>query len=82
MRFALERGQASWYDYARLVFELAGHDPDRVKPTESALFVRPAPRPSYSVLGHDAWLAAGVEPQRSWRDALAAAFSTGALEAQ
>jgi len=75
-------GQASWFDFARAVFELGGNDPDRVKPTESARFVRPAPRPSYSVLGHDAWLEAGVEPQRDWRDALAAAFSTGALEAQ
>jgi dTDP-4-dehydrorhamnose reductase len=75
-------GTASWYDFARAIFELGGHDPDRVKPTESAHFVRPAPRPSYSVLGHDAWLAAGVEPLRNWRDALAAAFSTGALEAQ
>jgi dTDP-4-dehydrorhamnose reductase len=75
-------GQSSWYDFARGICELGGHDPDRVKPTESAHFVRPAPRPSYSVLGHDAWLATGVEPQRSWRDALAAAFSTGALEAQ
>ncbi|MCU1411408.1 MAG: NAD(P)-dependent oxidoreductase [Rhodoglobus sp.] len=75
-------GQASWYEFARAVFELGGHDPDRVKPTESARFVRPAPRPSYSVLGHDAWLAAGVEPMRGWREALAAAFSTGALGAQ
>ena len=75
-------GQASWFDFARAIFELGGHDPDRVKPTESALFVRPAPRPSYSVLGHDSWLAAGVEPLRNWQDALAAAFSTGALEAQ
>ncbi len=75
-------GQASWYDFARSIFELGGHDPDRVKPTESALFVRPAPRPSYSVLGHDAWLAAAVEPPRGWREALAAAFSTGALGAQ
>lgn len=75
-------GQASWYDFARSIFELGGHDPDRVKPTESALFVRPAPRPSYSVLGHDAWLAAAVEPPRGWRQALAAAFSTGALGAQ
>lgn len=75
-------GQASWYDFARAVFESAGHDPDRVKPTESALFVRPAPRPSYSVLGHQAWLATGVDPLRSWQEALAAAVSTGALEAQ
>ncbi|CAN5518751.1 dTDP-4-dehydrorhamnose reductase [soil metagenome] len=74
-------GQASWYDYARFVFELAGHDPDRVKPTESSRFVRPAPRPSYSVLGHDAWYEAGLTPLRNWRDALQAAFSSGALAA-
>jgi dTDP-4-dehydrorhamnose reductase len=75
-------GQASWFDFAREIFKLGGHDPDRVKPTESALFVRPAPRPSYSVLGHQSWLAAGIEPLRDWREALASAFSSGALEAQ
>ena len=74
-------GTASWYEFARGIFELAGLDPDRVGPTESALFVRPAPRPSYSVLGHDAWSRVGVEPMRNWRDALAEAFSTGALRA-
>lgn len=75
-------GTASWYDLARAVFELAGHDPDRVKPTESTKFVRPAPRPAYSVLGHDAWQRVGLQPMRQWRDALAGAFSTGALGAQ
>jgi len=75
-------GRASWFDFARAVFELGGHDPARVVPTESALFVRPAPRPSYSVLGHSAWQAAGLEPLRDWREALAEAFSTGALGAR
>ena len=75
-------GRASWFDFARAVFELGGHDPARVVPTESALFVRPAPRPSYSVLGHSAWRAAGLEPLRDWREALAEAFSTGALGAR
>ena len=75
-------GQASWFEFARAVFELGGHDPDRVKPTESARFVRPAPRPSYSVLGHTAWLTTGIGPMRDWREALASAFSSGALEAQ
>jgi dTDP-4-dehydrorhamnose reductase len=73
-------GQASWYDFARAVFELGGHDPARVKPTTSAAFVRPAPRPAYSVLGHDSWAAAGLTPMRDWRDALTAAFAAGALE--
>lgn len=72
-------GQASWYEFARAVFELGGHDPDRVKPTESAQFVRPAPRPAYSVLGHDAWHRAGLTPMRDWTTALRDAFDTGAL---
>ena len=63
-------GQASWYDFARAVFREAGLDPDRVTPTDSAQFIRPAPRPSYSVLGHDAWHTAGLQPMRDWADAL------------
>ncbi|RKR73227.1 dTDP-4-dehydrorhamnose reductase [Frondihabitans australicus] len=73
-------GQASWYEFAQAVFGVAGLDPDRVKPTDSSQFVRPAPRPSYSVLGHDAWARAGLPPMRSWRDALAEAASTGVLD--
>ena len=72
-------GTASWFDLARATFELAGLDPERVQPTDSASFVRPAPRPAYSVLGHDAWGRAGLAEPRDWRDALADAFATGAL---
>ena len=70
-------GETTWYDFTREIFELAGADPDRVLPTTSAEFVRPAPRPSYSVLGHDKWAAAGLEPMRDWREALASAFDDG-----
>jgi dTDP-4-dehydrorhamnose reductase len=72
-------GETSWYGFARAVFELGGHDPDRVQPTTSAEFVRPAPRPAYSVLGHARWAEAGLAPMRPWKDALAEAFDTGAL---
>ncbi|GAA3874467.1 dTDP-4-dehydrorhamnose reductase [Leifsonia kafniensis] len=72
-------GVASWYDFARAVFAAAGLDPERVKPTDSSQFVRPAPRPSYSVLGHDAWKLAGLEPMRDWNAALAAAAQQGVL---
>ncbi|CAN5210547.1 dTDP-4-dehydrorhamnose reductase [soil metagenome] len=75
-------GKASWYDFAREVFELAGLDPARVKPTDSTQFQRPAPRPAYSVLGHDAWRRAGLDPMRDWHDALRDAFHTGALGAE
>ena len=72
-------GIASWFDFARAVFEAAGLDPERVTPTDSSTFVRPAPRPSYSVLGHDAWSAAGLTPMRDWREALAEAAQQGVL---
>ncbi|MEV8253426.1 dTDP-4-dehydrorhamnose reductase [Rhodoglobus sp. NPDC076762] len=75
-------GEASWFDLAQAVFVLAGLDPDRVKPTDSSAFQRPAPRPGYSVLGHDAWREAGLEPMREWKVALREAFESGALTAE
>ncbi|NQW86512.1 MULTISPECIES: dTDP-4-dehydrorhamnose reductase [unclassified Frigoribacterium] len=73
-------GSTSWFEFARAVFDEAGLDPARVLPTDSSTFVRPAPRPSYSVLGHDAWGQAGLAPMRPWREALAEAASRGVLQ--
>jgi dTDP-4-dehydrorhamnose reductase len=72
-------GSASWFDFARAIFENCGLDPARVLPTDSATFVRPAPRPAYSVLGHDGWAAVGLAPMRDWREALASAVARGAV---
>lgn len=72
-------GSASWFDLARAVFDLAGLDPARIRPTTSEAFRRPAPRPSYSVLGHDGWSRVGLPAPRPWRDALAEAMREGAL---
>ncbi|ETK34315.1 dTDP-4-dehydrorhamnose reductase [Microbispora sp. ATCC PTA-5024] len=63
-------GRTTWYGYAREIFCLLGADPDRVRPTTSRDFPRPAPRPAYSVLGHAAWTRAGMAPMRDWREAL------------
>jgi dTDP-4-dehydrorhamnose reductase len=63
-------GQVSWFGLARAVFELAGLDPRRVRPTTSDRFPRPAPRPAYSVLGHGAWERAQLPPMAAWRDQL------------
>jgi len=63
-------GETTWFGLARAAFELTGLDPERVRPTTSDRFPRPAPRPSYSVLGHDRWALAGLEPLPDWRVSL------------
>jgi dTDP-4-dehydrorhamnose reductase len=59
-------GEATWYDLARETFRLAGLDPDRVRPTTAASYLRPAARPTYSVLANDGRLP-------DWRESLARA---------
>jgi len=63
-------GETTWHGLARAVFEARGLDPRRVRPTTTAAFPRPAPRPSYSVLSHASLEAAGITPIRDWRAAL------------
>ena len=77
---ATSTGHTTWFEFAKEVFRGAGLDPERVTPTTSAAFVRPAPRPAYSVLGHDAWKREAVQPIRDWREALAAAVTEGVLQ--
>ncbi len=67
---ATNAGEATWFELAREVFRLIDADPDRVHPTTSAAFTRPAPRPAYSVLGHSRWQQTGLGPLRDWRTAL------------
>lgn len=73
-------GQTTWYQLAREVFRLAGADPLRVRATSSAQFVRPAQRPTFSVLSHAGWAKAGMPSMRPWHDALVAAFADGIAE--
>lgn len=68
-------GETSWYGLARAVFEVLGADPDRVHPTSTDKFPRPAPRPAYSVLSDHAWRAAGLTPMPHWRSALRSALA-------
>lgn len=70
-------GKTTWHALASRLFELAGWDSSRVRETTSETFSRPAPRPAWSVLGHDEWLKRGLPAPRKWEDALAEAWECG-----
>jgi dTDP-4-dehydrorhamnose reductase len=78
---ATNSGDCSRFEFAREIFRLAGLDPERVVPAEGDQFTRPAPRPAYSVLGHDGWAGTGIAPMRPWQDALADAHAHGVFAA-
>ncbi len=68
-------GETTWFGFTQAIFEELGMDPTRVLPTTSDAFVRPAPRPAYSVLGHDRTDEVGVARLPHWRDALRATIN-------
>lgn len=78
---ATSSGQTSWFGLTQRIFEMIGADPNRVLPTTTESFPRPAPRPAFSVLGHDKWNSVGMNPIRVWDEALAAAFEDGVFRA-
>ncbi len=70
-------GDTTWFGFTQAIFEELGADPARVLPTTTDAFPRPAPRPSYSVLSNQAWVAAGLTPLPHWRTALACRVRVG-----
>ena len=67
-------GETTWFGFAQATFAELGLDSARVKPTTTDAFPRPAPRPAYSVLGHEASRRAGLDPLPSWQESLARAL--------
>jgi dTDP-4-dehydrorhamnose reductase len=63
------RGETSWYDYARAIFDIAGVTAD-LSPTTAAAYGAPARRPAYSILDNAKLEAAGAPRPRHWREAL------------
>ena len=70
-------GQVSWHGFTQEIFRLIGANPGRVIAVTSEQFVRPAPRPAYSVLGHQRWVDVGLPEMRDWRLAIAEAVQRG-----
>ncbi|WP_353357580.1 dTDP-4-dehydrorhamnose reductase [Intrasporangium sp. DVR] len=68
---ATASGETTWHGLARAVFEERGLDPQRVRPTTTEHFRRPARRPAYAVLSNRSLDTVGVAPIRDWREALA-----------
>ncbi|MCY3861123.1 MAG: dTDP-4-dehydrorhamnose reductase [bacterium] len=66
------RGEASWYEFAREVMVAAGHDPDRVEPITTAELDPPrlAPRPANSVLENRALGLTGLDQPPDYRESL------------
>ncbi|MDD9205750.1 dTDP-4-dehydrorhamnose reductase [Georgenia sp. 10Sc9-8] len=62
------QGQVSWHGFTQEVVRSLGKDPAMVGETTSADFPRPAPRPAYSVLGHEALRRVGVPPIGDWAE--------------
>ncbi len=65
---ATNRGECSWYEFAREAVACAGLT-TVVRPTTSDKFVRPAERPKYSVLSPASLEEYGIE-MSAWQDAL------------
>jgi dTDP-4-dehydrorhamnose reductase len=66
------QGATSWYEFARLVVQVAGMDPARVEPISTADLMppRPAPRPANSVLDNAALRLTGWNLLPSWEQAI------------
>ena len=60
----------SWYDYAKLIFELAKVEPS-LTPTDEREYRTTARRPKYSALSNSKLEAAGIAPMPTLRQALA-----------
>ncbi len=66
---ATNQGSCSWYEFARLIFDLGGLTAP-LRPTSVKEFAAPVKRPFYSVLDNAALRTAGLDRMRPWREAL------------
>ena len=72
------KGECSWYDFAKKIFELTGSGVKLEKATTSE-FKAKATRPAYSVLAHKNLNNIGLDDMRTWDKALKAYLDEKAL---
>ncbi|MDW8198002.1 MAG: dTDP-4-dehydrorhamnose reductase [Gemmataceae bacterium] len=65
------RGDCTWYEFAREIFRCVGLTPN-LTPITSAAYAAQAQRPHYSVLSSEKLISLGLTPLRPWPAALAA----------
>jgi len=58
----------SWFEFAKEIAKSLKIDENKISPTTSDKYIRPAKRPSYSVLSNEKWVKAGLKPLPSWRN--------------
>jgi dTDP-4-dehydrorhamnose reductase len=63
-------GEASWYEFARAIYQLTGADPDLVSMSLTADINQQTPRPRYSVLSKEKWLETKVSGIPDWQTSL------------
>lgn len=65
---ATSSGKTNWYGFTVAIAETIGVPPGDVNPVTTQAFPRPAPRPAWSVLGHQSLVDAGINPIGDWEE--------------
>ena len=73
---ATNSGNATWYDFAYSIVQLAGADTGRIEPISAEDYKAKAPRPDYSVLDNSKWDSYDLNTLGDWEHSVANAFST------
>jgi len=69
-------GQASWFDFARTIYQTAGLDTNRILSIASSSLDRAATRPAWSVFDHKNWKNHKLPEPRAWQEGFSEAWES------